>query len=294
MARARGDAGLDGFINLCKPAGPTSHDLVSAVRRRLGTRRVGHAGTLDPLAEGVLPLALGRATRLVDLLAEADKEYQAEIELGRRTSTDDAEGELLSSRPVPRYAAAELDAALAGFVGQIQQVPPGFSALKVGGQRAYSLARAGQRPVLAARAVQIFALERRAWEWPVLTVRLRCSKGTYVRALARDLGERLGVGGALRRLVRLRVGSFTLAEAVSLEELDRLGERAVLPPDAPLVRQPAIVLSAEQEAHLRHGRAWTDLAVSPGLLRAYTLAGDLAGLIRAEGGRCRPKLSFLD
>ena len=167
MVRARGDAGIDGFINLCKPAGPTSHDLVAIVRRRLATRRVGHAGTLDPLAEGVLPLALGRATRLVEALADADKEYYAEIELGRRTTTDDAEGELVLRSDVPDFSPAELDAALASLQGQIEQVPPSYSALKVGGRRSYALARTGQSPVLAARRVQIYSIVRRAWARPV-------------------------------------------------------------------------------------------------------------------------------
>lgn len=301
--RARGDAGLDGFLNIRKEAGPTSHDVVSVVRRILGTRRVGHGGTLDPLAEGVLPLALGRATRLLHWLAEADKEYEAELELGLRTSTDDAEGETIERRPAPEFAPAELDAALSEFVGEIEQRPPSFSAVKIEGRRAYELARLGQQVTLSPRRVTIYEIERRSWARPVLCIWVRCSKGTYVRALARDLGERLSVGASVRRLVRLRVGLFSLDQAVSLDELKRRGPGLLLPPDIPLLDVPAVTLAADEVEHVRHGRAWPASSgsardqggASPApTVRAYTEDGRFAGILVYSDGCWRPKINFLD
>lgn len=296
MTRARGDSGLDGFINLCKPSGPTSHDLIARVRRLLGTRRVGHAGTLDPLAEGVLPIALGRATRLVDRLASADKVYEAWAVLGRRTTTDDAEGELLTQVVVPDFSRQELQTALEAFVGQIEQVPPAYSAIKVAGRRSYDLARSGAAVALAARAVTIGWAELRSWDRPVLRFGVGCSKGTYIRALARDLGERLGVGASLQRLIRLRVGPFELGDAVDLDELAERRTELLLPPDALLRDYPALVVDEVEQGHLRHGRAWTaspDLA-APVEARAYTCDGRLAAVLRHDDGRWRSILTFLD
>ena len=294
MSRARGDIGLDGFLNVCKPAGPTSHAVVAAVRRLFGTRRVGHAGTLDPLAAGVLPLALGRATRLIDRLAEADKEYYAEAILGLRTSTDDAAGEVLERSPVPPFSAAELDAALAAFEGEIEQLPPRYSALKVAGRRAYDLAREGREVAVAPRRVTIHEIERCGWDRPVLGFKVRCSKGTYIRALVRDLGERVGVGGSLRRLVRLRVGPFHLRDALGPEEL-RTDERdLLLAPDVVILEGPALVLGEDQLDHVRHGRPWPSPTAGPPLARAYTVDGRLAGLLTGSGGCWRPKLVFLE
>lgn len=294
MARARGDSGLDAFLNVCKERGATSHDVVARVRRLCGTRRVGHAGTLDPAAEGVLPLALGRATRLVELLAEADKEYYAEAVLGLRTTTDDLEGEVVERRVVPDFDPARLDAALATFLGPTEQRPPVFSALKVAGQRAYDLARAGQAVTLASRRVTIYAIERRGWDPPILAFVVRCSKGTYVRSLARDLGERLATGAALRRLVRLRVGPFRLEESITLGELEAEPTGRLLSPDVVLLDRPAIVLGTTEQGHVRHGRDWPGGGAVGGLVRAYAPNGELIGLVAANGGRWRPKLTLMD
>jgi tRNA pseudouridine55 synthase len=296
MTRARGDSGLDGFVNLCKPSGLTSHDLVARVRRILGTRRVGHAGTLDPLAEGVLPIALGRATRLIDRLSSADKEYEAWAVLGLRTSTDDAEGEPLAQNDVPDFSTQELQTALGTFAGQIEQVPPAYSAIKVAGRRSYDLARSGASVALSARTVTIESIELRSWERPVLHFRVCCSKGTYIRSLARDLGERLGVGASLGRLIRLRVGPFDLGQAVDLEELAERRSVLVLPPDALLRDCPSLVIDDAEVDHLRHGRAWTAPSdVAPDLdVRAYTREGQFAAVLRRQDGRWRPILTFLD
>jgi tRNA pseudouridine55 synthase len=296
MTRARGDSGLDGFVNLRKPSGPTSHDLVARVRRLLGTRRVGHAGTLDPLAEGVLPIALGRATRLIDRLSSADKEYEAWAVLGLRTTTDDAEGQLLAQADVPDFSTEELQTALDTFVGQIEQVPPAYSAIKVAGRRSYDLARSGASVALASRAVTIESIELRSWERPVLRFRVCCSKGTYIRSLARDLGERLGVGASLRRLIRLRVGPFDLGQAVDLEEVAEHRAALVLPPDTLLRDCPSLVVDDAQVDHLRHGRAWAAPDdVAPDLdVRAYTREGQFAAILRRQDDRWRPILTFLD
>jgi tRNA pseudouridine55 synthase len=293
VARARGDAGLDAFVNLCKGRGPTSHDVVSSVRRLFGTRRVGHAGTLDPLAEGVLPLALGRATRLIDRLAEADKEYYAEARLGVRTTTDDAEGEILATCPLPDLDDASLDATLGELLGEIEQRPPAYSALKVGGQRAYDLARAGQDVTLQSRRVTIYRIERRRWEPPILSFTVTCSKGTYIRALARDVGERLGVGASLSRLVRTRVGPFTLDGAVSLDELRADPFGFILSPDVLVLDRPAVVLGSVEQEHLRHGRAWP-APNGAEEARAYTTDGALAGVLAAIDGRWQPRLVLVD
>lgn len=294
MSRAKGDRGLDGFVVLRKPAGPTSHDVVARVRRLLSTRRVGHAGTLDPLAEGVLPLAIGRATRLLDLLAEADKEYLALVELGLRTATDDAEGEILSRVPVDGVSTVSIDRALEQFRGAIAQRPPGYSAIKVDGRRAYALARAGQTVTLPPRQVTIERLERLSWSPPLLELRIQCSKGTYIRALARDLGEVLQVGGTLRRLERTRVGPFGLDRAVTLDEMAERGEAALLPPDALLGELPAVRLTGQQVEDLLHGRSWESREAANGLARAYTPEGVFAGVLTGQDGRWRTKLLFLD
>ena len=296
MRRARGDAGLDAFINVCKPSGPTSHDVVAAVRRTLRTRRVGHAGTLDPLAEGVLPIAVGRATRLIDVLSAADKEYYAEVVLGVRTSTDDAAGEVTSRQDIPELSSGQLDATLAGFTGAVDQIPPTFSAVKVAGRRSYEFARAGREVELAARRVTVYSIERLGWERPLLRFKVHCSKGTYIRALARDLGDRLGTGASLLRLVRLRVGPFTLKHAIGPDELARAGAAALLPPDTLLLETPALVLSDIEEGYLGDGRSWAGAHVrtQASVVRGYGAGGAMHGILRSEGGRWQPTLVFAD
>jgi tRNA pseudouridine55 synthase len=299
MSRAQGDRGLDGFLNVLKPSGPTSHDQVSAVRRLFGTRRVGHAGTLDPLASGVLPVALGRATRLIDRLASDRKSYRADVQLGIRTTTDDLEGEVVAEAPVPRLSEADVRDALASFVGRSEQRPPAYSAAKVDGRRSYALARRGMVVDLAPRTIEIYRLDLLTWESPRLVFEVECSKGTYVRSLARDLGERLGTVGSLAGLCRLRVGRFELRDSVALEDLEKLSEdqrlAQVLPPDVVLRDLPALVLDEAALEHFRHGRPWGD-AATDGQARAYDRQGLFVGLAVADAasGAWRPKLSFLD
>jgi tRNA pseudouridine55 synthase len=206
---------LDGVLVVDKPAGPTSHDVVDRVRRALGTRRVGHTGTLDPFATGVLPVCVGRATRLARFLSGGEKRYLATVRLGFATTTDDATGEPLGE-PRPADVGDEaLGAALAALVGSFDQVPPAFSARHVGGRRLYELARRGEMAPRSATPVTVHGIDLLAREGETLEIAVRCSPGTYVRAIARDVGERLGTRAHLTALRRTRSGSFDLSQAVS-------------------------------------------------------------------------------
>lgn len=279
---------MDGFINLHKPAGPTSHDMVDQVRRLLYVRRVGHGGTLDPLAEGVLPIGVGQATRLLSFWQESGKAYRAEVVLGISTTTYDAEGEVTARHPVPALTRADLDTALAPFRGEIEQIPPPFSAIRRGGQRFYQRARAGELVSPPARQVRIVRLELLDWSPPVLTIEVECGSGTYVRSLAHDLGERLGCGGHLQALVRTRVGSFSLEEAVSLQTLSQAAEEgqvaALLQPlDLPVRHWPALQVDAAGALALVRGQS---LPIGEGAIsariRVYGPDGRFLALARGD------------
>ncbi|HHX43524.1 MAG TPA: tRNA pseudouridine(55) synthase TruB [Chloroflexi bacterium] len=208
-----------GILNIDKPTGLTSHDVVARVRRLVPKVRVGHAGTLDPMATGVLVVCLGKATRLIEYLAGADKRYQATIRFGVTTTTWDADGEVEERRPIDGLDRAQIEAQLPRFTGAIDQVPPMYSALKRKGQPLYRLARRGVTVERAARRVEVYSLVVERWSPPDLTVRIHCSKGTYVRALAHDVGQAVGVGAHLAALRRTAVGAFTVEDAVDLEWL---------------------------------------------------------------------------
>ena len=211
---------ISGVINLNKPAGMSSARAVAQVKRMLprGTR-IGHAGTLDPFATGVLLLLVGRATRMCERLMDQPKQYEATIKLGATTATDDPESPEITNAAAHSIDRTQVEQVLPRFVGQILQRPPAFSALKVKGRRAYDLARKGEEVVLEPRRVQVYSIELLQYEWPMLDLRVDCGRGTYIRALGRDIGEALGVGGFLLRLVRTRVGDFSLNRSVALEEL---------------------------------------------------------------------------
>ncbi len=212
---------MQGFLNLNKPTGFTSHDCVARVRRLLDLSRVGHGGTLDPTASGVLPLAIGKATRLLQFLRQ-DKAYRATIQFGITTTTDDLEGEALASTPADKLSLEQIVPALKQFQGKIVQVPPKYSAIQVQGKRLYELARAGEEVEVPARTVEIFKIEIIDWrsgELPQLDVEIACGSGTYIRAIARDLGAALQTGGTLAALTRTKSSGFDLADSLSLEEL---------------------------------------------------------------------------
>jgi len=250
--------GPRGILLLDKPSGPTSHDMVYAVRRGTGQRRVGHAGTLDPLATGLLIVCLGAATRLSEYLAGKDKRYTATVRLGQATDTYDAQGQVVSASAVlPDRAAVE--AALAGFRGPQQQVPPAFSAIKRGGQKAYELARRGQAVVLEARPVEFHALNLVAWQPPDVVLDVHCSAGTYLRSLAHDLGQRLGCGAHLAALRRTASGHSHVDEAVTLADLQAAfangdWQRYLRPADAAVADWPAVPLAAEAAARIQRGQ----------------------------------------
>lgn len=251
---------LDGALIIHKPAGLTSHDVVARVRRLTGERSVGHLGTLDPAATGVLPLLLGRLTRLAQFFQGREKEYEGELRFGFATATYDAEGEKVGTATERVPALAQIEAALGSFRGTVRQTPPPYSAKKVSGVPAYKLARREEPVELAPVEVEVRAFEVLGLEGDRLRFRVVCSSGTYIRSLAHDLGQALGVGAHLVRLVRTRVGEFTLAEAVTLEALAEkaaagAAEAALLPAQALLLEFPAVIAPGEAAAKLLQGRA---------------------------------------
>lgn len=228
---------MDGFINVLKPTGLSSHDVVDIVRRIFKQKRVGHAGTLDPAAAGILPVALGRAARLVEYMEGADKSYRAEIAFGYATDTGDVYGEVVESVENPILPSEEeLRSVLLRFVGEIEQTPPAYSAIKVGGQRAYDLARQGAAVEMRSRTVRIDRLElvHADAAHARILVDVDCAKGTYIRALCTDIGAALGLPATMRFLLRTRVGAFVLADSYTLEELAEVRETALCAPDTAL------------------------------------------------------------
>ncbi len=273
-----------------KGPGVTSFHVVAHLRRVLRVAKVGHGGTLDPMATGVLPILLGEATKLTPYLLAEDKEYVATVRLGVTTDTLDATGRVTGERPVPALDAAAVDALLRRFEGEIEQVPPMFSALHAGGRRLHELARAGVEVPRAPRRVRIDAIERLEWTPPFLRLRVACGKGTYIRSLAADLGEAAGCGARLDALVRTRLGAFTLAEAVpwaTVLEGDpaRLAAR-VQPADRAVAHLPAVRVEPAGADRLRHGQR-VPAAAPAGPCRLY--AGDrFLGIGQADAAGVRP------
>lgn len=278
-----------GLLVIDKPTGPSSHDVVGRVRRLTGTRRVGHAGTLDPLASGVLLVCVGRATRLVEYLVGLDKVYETKVRLGRATTTYDAEGQVTAERPV-MVTEADILAALPAFRGPVRQRVPHFSAVKRDGQPLYKSARRGDIVDLPEREVTIHSLDLLAYEPPLLELRMAVSSGTYVRSLAHDLGEALGCGGHVTALRRTAVGRFTLADAAPLDDLtvDNLAAR-LLPLEATVAHLPRVEFSSEEARLLGHGQ-W--VAAPPdattGDRVAFEPDGRFLGIVVAEEGVWRP------
>ncbi len=247
---------MDGLLLIDKPKGLTSFDVVRQVRRLLGTRRVGHTGTLDPMATGVLPVAVGEGTRLVQFLLEGDKEYRATLRLGQTTDTQDADGVILLERPVGEISLAELQQAAAGLTGSIQQLPPMYSAIKMDGVPLYRLARRGIEVERTPRTVFVERIEVLRRALPEVEIAVTCSKGTYVRTLAHDLGERLGVGAHLTALRRVRSGPFRISDCISLDELARLvaeGRQPLLGLRQAMRHLPALEVAPEARRRLRCG-----------------------------------------
>ena len=286
-----------GLVVVDKPAGWTSHDVVGRGRRLAGTRKVGHAGTLDPMATGVLLLGIGRATRLLGQLQLTDKAYDATIRLGQATVTEDAEGEVVSSTPAGHVTADQIEAALVPLRGDISQVPFAVSAIKVDGQRAYARVRAGEEVQLAARPVRIEELSvsavRHTGDVVDVDVHVECTTGTYVRALARDLGAALGVGGHLTMLRRTRVGPFTLEHAATLDELAEDWQVIGLDTVTRLVFA-SHDLTQEQADDVRFGRTLTSIDLGdPGKVALFDPAGTFLALYEQRGATARPVSVFV-
>jgi tRNA pseudouridine55 synthase len=287
---------ISGLVVVDKPAGWTSHDVVARLRRLAGTRRVGHAGTLDPMATGVLVVGLEKATRLLGHLALTEKAYDATIRLGESTNTDDAEGELIRSVSASGVPEEALHEGIAALSGQIHQVPPQVSAIKVDGKRAYKMARAGQEVELKARPVTVhdFAIRevRRHGDLIDVDASVTCSSGTYIRSLARDLGEALGVGGHLTFLRRTRVGPYDLSMASTLDEL--AGTLDVLPmAEAVAAAFPRRDVSAEDARKISHGGRLAAAGLGPGPVGVYAPDGTLLALVEETGEVARPLAVFV-
>jgi tRNA pseudouridine55 synthase len=294
-----GREGPSGVLVVDKPAGPTSFQVVKRVRRALGAEKAGHTGTLDPAATGVLAVCVGDAVRLQQWLVAGDKAYEATIGLGVATDTDDAEGRPTAEADASAIDAAAVAAALPRFLGEIEQVPPMYSAVRVGGRRLHEAARAGEDLERAPRRVRVDALELLSYEpgaRAIARVLVRCGKGTYVRSLAADLGGALGVPAHLAALRRTASGPFTLARAIPLEEAERLppAELALrlVPFAEALGDAPVLRLSAEEERDVRHGRRLARDPHAP-LVRGVSAAGVLVALLEpAPGGGARPVRVF--
>lgn len=287
---------IDGIFNIRKPVGITSHDVVARVRRLAGQKRVGHAGTLDPAASGVLPILLGQATRVAEYLSESGKAYRATIRFGIVTDTYDAEGKVISESPVA-LTQAEITALLPNFLGEQLQRPPMYSAIKRDGQRLYALARAGKTVEVEPRRVHIDALEIVDWTSPTLVLDVVCGKGTYIRSLAFDLGERLGPGAHLAALVRTRSGPFTIDASISLDALaqafdDGTWRDHCFAADEALLDWQAAILGEASEERVRHGLSLLiPMELSSGahpLLRAYSTDGRFLGILRQDGAGWQP------
>jgi tRNA pseudouridine55 synthase len=270
---------MDGIFIINKPTGMTSHDVVVIIRKHLKQKRVGHTGTLDPLASGVLPICIGQATRVAEYLSESGKAYLAHINFGTATDTYDSEGTTTATASTADLTLNMIEETLEQFRGSQMQYPPLYSAIKIQGQPAYKRARAGETIVLEPRPIVIYALEILEWIPPRLTLAIECSKGTYIRSLAHDLGTRIGCFAYLETLVRTRSGPFTLSDSITLEKFaDAVETNSIhdysFPLDKALVQYPAIKIDAETVERVRHGNTFNNpIANNSGLARVYNSNG---------------------
>lgn len=291
------DSGVHGLLNLCKPAGMTSRDVVDAVCRAADTGRVGHAGTLDPLATGVLVLCVGWTTRLISCIQEQRKTYRAEFLLGKRSDTDDVTGQVQEVAFPTVPARSDMEAALAQFVGTIEQVPPQYSAVRVGGRRAHQQARRGNRVEIPARRVEVYRIDLLAYEFPRLSVEIECGSGMYVRSIGRDIGELLGCGAVMCNLVRSRIGEFDIDSALELGRLCSETLRMhLLPPTMAVSHLPQHRCTADEAGEIVCGRVISAAGLSnrPGDQRVALIApdGSLLALAECDGDLLRPRQVF--
>jgi tRNA pseudouridine55 synthase len=290
---------ISGVLVVDKPVGLTSHDVVQVIRKGTNIRRAGHTGTLDPRASGVLVVLIGPAVRLSEYVSASDKRYQAILQLGASTDTYDADGTVTRSRPVEHITELQFEEALKGFIGEIEQIPPPYSAVKVKGRKAYEMAREGEEVDLAPRKIKVYTLDLLEWAPPEAVIDVYCSSGTYVRSLAHDLGEKLGCGAHLIGLRRTRSGRFTLRDAVPLRKLRESFESGnwyqyLIPAAEALSDWPALDLSEEQVEMIRHGHRIPAQVGSPAQVRGVSADGELVALLGyiPESGEWQPKKVF--
>lgn len=290
---------ISGVLVVDKPVGLTSHDVVQIVRKGTNIRRAGHTGTLDPRASGVLVILIGPAVRLSEYVSASDKRYQAVVRLGATTDTYDADGRILSTSPVDKITESQFEEQLSTFVGEIEQVPPPYSAVKVKGKKAYEMAREGEDVDLAPRRIKVYSLELLEWAPPEAVIDVYCSSGTYVRSLAHDLGEKLGCGAHLIGLRRTKSGRFTLRDAVPLRRLRESFEdgnwyQFLIPAAEALSDWPAIELSQDQVEAIRHGHRIAAESGSTGMIRGVSEQGELVALmeIAPDADEWQPKKVF--
>ena len=301
-ARATGRRKVAGLVLIDKPSGASSNRVLQTVKRLFAAEKAGHTGSLDPLATGMLPVCLGSATKVAGLLLDARKSYRVTASFGAATDTGDADGTVIARSAAPQPSPDGIAAALAGFVGSIEQIPPMYSALKHQGRRLYSLARRGEEVERKARAVTIHLLEPEAIEWPTMRFRVECSKGTYVRSLVTDLARALGTLGHVTALRRLTVGPYSEAQMIGIDRLEALAregfealDRTLLPADTALDGWPTVVLDAEQARRLGHGQR-IPAAVSwpPGRVRLYGPEREFLGVGNVlASGELRSQRLFL-
>ena len=285
---------MNGIVIIDKPEGWTSQDVVSKLRGVLHTKRIGHGGTLDPMATGVLPVFVGRATRGVEFFEHAEKTYEAVLRLGITTDTEDIAGTVLTQRPV-EVSRAQLEAALQQFRGEIQQIPPMYSALKINGQKLCDLARKGKEVERKPRTITIHALECLSFDGNRARLRVHCSKGTYIRTLCKDIGQALGCGGCMEALRRVKAGSYTIAEAVPLRQLvdSEDPERFLRPVDSMFPQYPAVDLTQKQETRCRNGNTFS-VEMEEGTYRAYGQSGEFLMIAKVEDGIMSTIKSFFE
>lgn len=284
---------MQGFLNLNKPFDWTSHDCVARVRKLLRLKRVGHAGTLDPAATGVLPIAFGKATRLLEYLP-GSKAYKATIRLGVRTTTDDLQGEIITSAPCPNLSLAEVKTVLPQFEGKIEQIPPSYSAIQVDGKRLYDLARRGEKVEVPVRTVEVFQLEILDWregEYPELEMAIACGSGTYIRAIARDLGAILETGGTLAALTRTESSGFHLKDSLTLSDLEaqlQTGTFQPIAPDTALQHLPSVTLPATSAQKWCQGQRIPITLDISGIVRVYNEEARFLGIGQVNGEDLSP------
>ena len=285
---------MNGIVIVDKPQGWTSQDVTARLRRVYATRRIGHGGTLDPMATGVLPVFVGRATRGVEFFEHAEKTYEPVLLLGRTTDTQDVTGATLAEKPV-HLSPADIERVLPRFRGDILQVPPMYSALKVNGKKLYELARKGQEVERQPRPITVFELTNLGFDGTRLSLRVRCSKGTYIRTLCQDIGEALGCGGCMEALRRVRAGEYGIEDAVPLEQLleSETPERYLRGLDTMFAHCPAVTLTPNQEKRCRNGNPFSS-PLPQGTYRAYSQSGEFLMLAKVEDGVMTTIKSFFE